>query len=199
MTARLCALLIGVLGLAALRAQYDALLPPVSGQALPDQLWFLAGYFTLLTNLLATVALLAVARGWRIGASTAAGLVVSMGMVGLVYHTVLARLWAPQGLAWWADQGLHSAMPLAVLVWWLAFAPKSVSLRDLPHWLIWPAAYCVYALIRGQMTGVWPYPFLDAKALGWPRVALNITGLLAAFTGLGLALIAVARWRARSR
>ena len=191
MYARITALLIGALGLAALRAQYDALLPPLSDLPLTEKLWGMAGYFTILTNLLATAAMLAVARGWRIGASASAGLVVSMAMVGLVYHALLARLWAPQGLAWWADQGLHTAMPLAVVLWWLAFAPKGIGRRDLPAWLAWPAAYCVYALIRGQMTGFWPYPFLDVTDLGWPRVAVSIAALLAAFALLGVVLIAL--------
>jgi hypothetical protein len=193
MTARILALLIGVLGLASLRAQYDALLPPVSGQSLPWQVWFLAGYFTILTNFAATFHMLAAARGWRIGASRAAGLVLSMVMVALVYHAVLARLWAPEGQAWWADQGLHTAMPLAMVLWWLGFAPKDVTARDLPWWLIWPAAYCAYALIRGQISGIYPYPFLDVAAQGWPAVGLNTAGLLAAFAGLGLGLIWLAR------
>ena len=193
MIARLFALAVGVLGLAALRAQYDALLPPVSGQSLSDQLWFLAGFFTILTNLLVTVHMLALARGWTISASRAAGLVVAMVMVAIVYHAVLARQWQPVGLAWWADQGLHTAMPLATLLWWLGFAPKTVTRRDLPYWLIWPTVYAIYALIRGALTGFWPYPFLDATALGWPVVALTLAGMLAGFAALGFGLIAVAR------
>ena len=194
MTARILALLIGVLGLASLRAQYDALLPPVSGQSLPQQLWFLAGSFAILTNFAATFHMLAVARGWRISASRAAGLALSMVMAaGLVYHIGLAPLWAPQGLAWLADQGLQTAMPLAMVLWWLGFAPKEVMTRDLPPWLIWPAAYCAYALVRGQVGGTYPCPLLNAAALGWLRVAVNLTGLMAAFALLGLGLIWLAR------
>lgn len=193
MASRVLAFLIGVLGLAALRAQYDALPPPLSDAALPWQLWGMAGYFTVLTNLLVTAHMLAVARGWRIGASRSAGLLVSIVMVGIVYHALLARLWAPTGLAWWADQGLHTAMPLATLLWWLVFAPKAVTLRDLPYWLIWPAAYCVYALIRGHLTGFWPYPFLNIDQLGLIAVTLNIAGMMAAFAALGLLVVFYAR------
>ena len=61
---------------------------------------------------------------------------------------------------------------------------------DLPHWLIWPCLYCLYALTRGQISGRYPYPFLDVAALGWPMVALNIAGLVMVFAMLGLIRLA---------
>jgi hypothetical protein len=59
--------------------------------------------------------------------------------------------------------------------------------------LAWPAAYAAYALLRGSLTGFWPYPFLDADALGWPEVMWNAAALVAAFAALGAALIGFAR------
>lgn len=193
MIQRIAAFLIGVLGLASLRAQYDALLPPVADQPLLQQLWFLAGYFTILTNLLVTAHLLASAQGWRISASRAGGLTVAMVVVSVVYHTVLAALWQPQGLAWWADQGLHTAMPVATLAWWLAFAPKDVTARDLPVWLIYPGLYAIYAVVRGRLTGFWAYPFLDMDQIGAVRVAVNSLGMLGLFALVGMLLLALAR------
>ena len=190
---RIAALLIGTLALAALRAQFDALLEPVASQPLLDKLWFMAGYFTILTNLLIAAHLFAVARNWPMPASRAANLLVSILMVALTYHALLARLWAPQGLAWWANQGLHTAVPLAYAAWWLGFAPKDVTRRDLPKWLLYPAAYCVYAMIRGTLTGFWAYPFLNADTLGLPRLALNILAMLAAFAVLSLAVLTLAK------
>lgn len=155
--------------------------------------WWLAGYFTILTNLGVAVLMGATALGHQSSARVQGGLVLAIVMVGLVYHALLARLWAPQGLVWWADQGLHSATPLLTLGWWLTLGDRRVSLRDLPAWLMWPGAYAAYALIRGALTGFWPYPFLDAGLLGWPQVALNTAGLVLAFAALGLVLIAMAR------
>ena len=189
MLSRFVALAVMTLALAALRTQFDSL-PPAD---LLDSLWRMAGFFTILTNLLVAAHMAAIARGWQIGASRAAGLVVSIGMVAIVYHAVLARLWAPQGLAWWADQGLHTAVPLATLLWWLAFAPKDVGWRDLPVWLIWPLAYCAYAVTRGLMTGFWPYPFLNIDVLGWGLVAVNVAGLVLAFAALGAGVVVLAR------
>ena len=119
-------------------------------------------------------------------------------MVALTYHALLAGLWNPQGLAWWANQGLHSAVPLAYLLWWVAFAAKDVTRRDLPKWLIYPAAYCVYALVRGSLTGFWPYPFLNNDTLGPVRLTVNIGAMLAGFALIGLAVLALAKRLNRS-
>jgi hypothetical protein len=155
--------------------------------------WWLAGYFTILTNGAVTLLMTATAFGARLSARLQGGLVLSILMVGLVYHALLASLWAPEGLAWWTDQMLHTATPVLTLAWWLGFGDRTVKLRDLPVWLVWPALYAVYALTRGTVTGFWPYPFLDADTLGWPQVALNVAGLVLAFAALGLGLIALAR------
>lgn len=178
---------------AGLAAQFSVThsLPATTG--VMHSLWLMGGYFTVLTNALVAAHMLAIAFGWRISSRRAAGLVVAIGMVGVVYHLVLAGLWAPTGLAWWADQTMHSATPAFTLLWWLACAPKQISRADLPFWLVWPLAYCGYALLRGSLTGFWAYPFLDFTVLGPVATALNLGLICLGFTGFGLALIALAR------
>lgn len=163
------------------------------GELLIENSWRLAGYFTVLTSLGVVAVMLAEVLGHPVTARLAGGLTLAIVMVALVYHLVLARLWNPVGLAMWADQGLHSAVPGLTLLWWLLQAPKSVSLRDLPVWLIWPAVYLAYALGRGLATGFWPYPFLDIGTVGWQSFAFNVAMVAAAFAGMGLCLIWVAR------
>ena len=198
LSARIVAFGVGVLALAALRMQFDALLEPVASAPVWARLWFMAGYFTILTNLLVALAMFAVAQGRALTARIAGALLLSILMVAITYHLILARLWSPQGLAFWADQGLHTAVPLATLGWWLAFAPKDTRLRDLPYWLIWPLAYCLYSLIRGAITGFWPYPFFDLSTLGALRLSINIAALVAAFSLLALAILGLARLIRRS-
>ncbi len=187
---RLSAFALAIVGLAALRAQFDAL---TGGALAVDRLWAMAGYFTILTNVLLVVHLLAITKGWQISASRAAGLMVAIATVGILYHALLASQFPTEGLGWWADLGLHTVMPLGFAAWWLGFAPKDVRWRDVPQWLIWPAIYAGYAVIRGQQTGVWAYPFLNADALGWAHMARNMAALLLALGLLSLAIAALAR------
>jgi hypothetical protein len=125
-----------------LRGQFDTLPEPMGSWPVEQKLWFMAGFFTIWTNLGVAGLMFAVARGWRMPGTVAAGMVVSVAMLGIVYHLLLAGLWQPQGWAWWADQGLHTGVPVAVCLWWFAFAEKAVGWRDLPAWLLWPALYC---------------------------------------------------------
>lgn len=187
---RIAASLVAALGLAALALQL-AVLP--GDQGLGMRIWLLSGYFTVLTNLAVTLAALAVAAGLRTGPRTGLALTTAILMVAAVYHSVLAALWDPQGWAWWADQGLHTAVPLAWAAWWLAFSPKAREWSDLPAVLAWPLAYCALTLIRGTQTNCWPYPFLDANQLSPGQMTANITGLALAFAALGAGLIALGR------
>ncbi len=114
--------------------------------------------------------------------------------MGAVYHLLLSDLWNPVGLHWWADQGLHTAMPLLTFVFWLLFAPKQgLSYADVPFWLIYPVGYSLYALARGRLEGWYPYPFLDAKSLGYVEVAINSAVIGAFFALACLAMIALAK------
>lgn len=190
---RLAAFAVMIAAMGSLRLQFDA------AGALPQfadplhRLWVMAGYFTILTNVLVAFTMLLAALKIAIPAPWAAGLTVWIVAVGFAYHALLAGLFAPTGLAWWADQGLHSLVPALTLAWWLVFADKAVAPRDMTLWLAWPAIYCAYALTRGQMTGFWPYPFLDAGTLGWAAVAVNVAGLVLAFALLGAGALALAR------
>lgn len=158
-------------------------------------LWILARYFTVLTNFLVAVWFTAVAvHGRPVTARVAGGLTVSSLVVAIVYHAVLARLWAPAGLAWWADQGLHSAVPALVTLWWLGFAPtRGLGPAALGTWLAWPLLYLVYAMARQVATGIAPYPFLDPALHGWTGVAGNAAAVLLLFVALGAGLIGLAR------
>ena len=190
---RLAALVVMIAAMGSLRLQFDAMegLPGMADAS--ARIWWMAGYFTVLTNALVAVTMMAAALRFRIGAVWMAALTVSISVVGIVYHVVLARLWVPEGLAFWADQGMHTLVPLLTVGWWLAYAPKDLSLRQLPLWLIWPVIYCTYAVTRGHLTGFWAYPFLDADQVGWPRVAGNISLLVAGFVLVSGAFLALAR------
>ncbi len=170
-----------------------------SGPGAAAVLWELARYFTILTN-----AAVALAFGWmtvtglRIGGRLAAGLVLWIGATGLLYRLLLAELWEPRGLEWIGDQGVHTAVPLAVFLWWLVYGgTRRLTWVDPLAWLLWPAAYLAYALLRGAVDGVYPYPFLDPARLSWVQLTWNVSRLIEGFAAAGYVLLALA-WLKRT-
>ncbi len=162
-------------------------------------------YFTILTNLL--VAIVLSCSLWapknRLGAFFAgamaqSGTAVYIAIVGIVYSLLLRHIWDPQGLQKIADLLLHDVIPLLYVAYWVIFVPKnSLRWKDALWWLIYPAAYFAYTLMRGAASGWYPYPFLDALALGYSRVSANAVMLLVAFLLAGLLIVAIGRWMGR--
>lgn len=193
--------LIGWLGLA-LQLYLTIELKRTAGEGIGAALWLYVGFFTILTNLLVAIALTAAARRsdggfWRRpGVHTS--IAMSIIVVGLIYNIMLRGLWHPRGLTLFADVIVHDVMPAWFLVhWWLAIPKQGLYLRDVWRWLLYPAAYFVYVLLRGAWDGWYPYPFLDVKNIGYAQVAIDAAVVLALFLALGLILLALARWQSR--
>ncbi len=112
-----------------------------------------------------------------------------------VYNLLLAHVENPQGFERVVSGFLHAIVPATYLGFWYMYAPKR-KLRP-RHAVIWPigaVGYFIVILIRGAMTGEYPYPFVDVDALGYARVMLNAMLLLAVFVAIGLLLVATGRW-----
>jgi hypothetical protein len=163
-------------------------------------------YFTILSNLLVALALSFILwnPGSRLGgffarATTQSGVAVYIAIVGIVYSLVLRQIWNPQGLQKLADVLLHDLLPLLYVVFWFLFVSrKCLRWMDAVKWLVFPGIYCGYVLIRGALTGWYPYPFLDAGQSGYARVSVNALVLLSAFLVVGWSLIAIGRRRGQS-
>jgi hypothetical protein len=178
-----------------------------NGQGTLAGVWIYLGYFTVLTNLAAALALTAAAQGRRgrlgkffarPGVHTAIAMAIIV--VAMIYRLLLRQLWQPHGWQIVGDDALHTLMPLLfVLHWWLAVPKATLRWRRVFAWQIFPAAYFVYVLARGAMNGWYPYPFFDVGALGYLRVLGNAFGVLLVFIVVGLLLVALARWRVRRR
>lgn len=163
-------------------------------------------FFTILSNLLVassiTLPLLAprsrsaifFRQPWVVAAITLYILVV-----GLVYNVVLRSTWSPQGLQKLIDEALHVIVPLLYFVYWLLFVPRGrLTLIHPLKWLIFPACYLVYVLLRGYWEGFYPYPFVDVQQLGYFDVLRNCLGLLLVFLLLGYLLFGLDKMRANS-
>lgn len=200
MSARIAAATVAVLAWGALLLQLflSLRMSLANGKSIGHGLWMYFAYFTVLTNLLvATVATVAARRGdggrdlpWRGCAVTA------IVLVGLGYHLLLRGLADPEGLDWLSNLLLHYLVPLAALAWWLWSPPRRhIAATEPWRWLQWPLLYAVYALVRGAISGFYPYPFIDVPALGIVRTLVHCAGIAAAFLLLAFAL----RWFAVRR
>ncbi|MCK8677980.1 Pr6Pr family membrane protein [Streptomyces lichenis] len=167
------------------------------------------GYFTVQSNLLVALVLAVSARRAWSGrrplrpALTTAVLLYAL-TAGLVRHLLLSPLTTNGAAPGWhtlADQLLHTAVPLALLAdWFLLTRPGGLRARHALLWLLYPAAYLAFALLRGAALSPgtparYPYPFLDVPAHGYGAVLAGALLLGALILALGLALAGLDRLR----
>ena len=109
----------------------------------------------------------------------------------IVFALVLSKIVHVEGIAAWINFGFHDASPVLALLGWLAFGPRPrIDARTIALAFVWPVAWIVYTLIRGALVGWYPYPFLDAATLGYPKVFANVAGVIV----LALVLAGAMRW-----
>ena len=126
--------------------------------------------------------------------TTLAAITVYIVIVGLIYNTILRFLWAPTGLQKIVDELLHSIIPVSTFLYWLFFAGKNgLQWKSIWPWLIYPFAYIIYILIRGSMSGYYPYPFVNTTELGLNKVLVNSVGIAAVFIIASFAFVAVGK------
>ncbi len=203
-TKRALAALLAAIGWFALALQYALLLKaaPAEQGALESTARFLS-YFTIQTNFLAAFALSGFVMKarmdeWLVHPFFRSAIAAYVVVVAVVYHTVLAKLWSPQGAQYLADLLLHTVMPLGYLVFWCACVRKA-GLRwyDPLLWMIYPIAYLLAVLVRGKWSGFYPYPFVDAAALGYAKVAVYAVHVLVLFLIAGMVILIAGRIMAR--
>jgi len=152
-------------------------------------------FFTNTTAILVTaVAIASLARPAsrlaRPGAATASA--VYMLVVAVTYEWLLRG--DPHGLAFLANLGLHQLLPALTIGLWLVFTPKrGLHWRQPLAWLVYPAAYIAWTLVRGAALHRYPYFFADVDKLGYPRTLLNGAAFLIVFWLLGLGAVAAGR------
>lgn len=147
-------------------------------------------YFTILSNLYAALLLLSAGVSRRSASAMLRGAaVVYMGVTGLVFALVLARLAGDFILEVPAANAmLHDIMPVAVALDWLIDPPGArIELWRSMWWLTFSTVYVVYILVQGAVTGWYPYPFLNPNLHGgYPRVAVSIVVI-----GLGIVVLSL--------
>lgn len=155
-----------------------------------ETLWILARFFTILTNFAVAVAMTMVALGKRVSPGVEGGLTLAILLVGIVYVLLLQKLYHLTGASLFADTLMHKVSPVAMAAYWLLFAKHAPMRWTEPlWWSLYPIAYFAYALARGAIEGIYPYPFMDVGKIGAAQTALNAAAISALFLLAGLALV----------
>lgn len=144
------------------------------------------GYFTILTNIAVALAFIAPFLNPKyflhiffMIADVRAAITFYIFVVAVVYHLLLADIHNPTGLSAIINIGMHYLFPLLFIIEWVCFSPKQdLSYRRVPYWTIFPLVYGGFILIKGKLTGFYPYPFLNVNELGGGIVALNMVGFV---------------------
>jgi hypothetical protein len=154
------------------------------------------GYFTIQSNLLLAVVLIATAvlrlqrrepPAWvqvARGATTA-----YIVLVGIVYATLLAGHENGGVPLPWANTVLHVVLPLYGPLDWLLVADRP-ALRWGRLWLVllFPAIWLVVVLLRGATDGWVPYPFLD------PATGVGTVAVFCVIIAVGVLVMALVIW-----
>jgi len=158
-------------------------------------------YFTTDSNLLVTVTsalvALGVARG-RLFRVLWLDALVGIIVTGIVYQVALAGLYELHGLRLFSDTLLHKVTPILFVLGWLVAGPRgALTWRTVGWSLLYPLAWLAFTLPRGALTGFYPYPFVDAGALGYGSVTLNCVVIGLFFTILATGALLYERRFAR--
>ncbi|NOT73970.1 MAG: Pr6Pr family membrane protein [Cyclobacteriaceae bacterium] len=111
-------------------------------------------------------------------------------IVGATYHIVLAQMWTPTGLQFVVDLLLHTIVPIVYCLYWIIMAQKEhQSLTNVLVILLYPLGYFILILLKGLITGTYPYPFIDVSMIGYGMTFVNGLLLLVAYGALGFLMI----------
>lgn len=143
-------------------------------------------YFTIQNNLLAIVTFLlsvlytAADKSPRWLDTLRGATAVYILVVGIAFSVLLAGLEnAVLTAVPWDNTVLHYLIPLAALIDLLLNRPRNMQrFSQSLLWLLYPSTYLAYSLIRGSITGWYPYPFLNPHPNGYGPIALTAVGLL---------------------
>jgi len=149
-------------------------------------------YFTIQSMLMCVVVLAVGGHiAWRTQSDTrlftitrVAGLAYAV-IACLVYNALLRGLPSVPGYVWpvWPNEVLHVWAPILLVIDWI-FSPGRHALRlRAAFWaLLYPVVWLIFTIVRGALTGWWPYPFLN------PDGPNGVTGVIIYVLGIAFVI-----------
>lgn len=185
---RLLALLLTLLGWAAVIVQFYLMMENRVA-SIPETTIRFFSFFTILTNII--VASYFLMEVFKKPQSLTANnklltpVTVYITIVGLVYQILLRHTWSPTGLQMVVDELLHTIVPLLAIIYWFLYYPKTKpQYKQIATWTLYPFIYVIYILIRGNISGFYPYPFINVSNLGLSSVLINAVFLMLVFIAI---------------
>ncbi|MEA5425162.1 Pr6Pr family membrane protein [Arcicella lustrica] len=164
-------------------------------------------YFTILSNLLVTISATVLLLNPTISltsflskSKTLTAIAVYILIVCIIYNAVLRSIWQPEGLQKVVDELLHLIIPILYVIFWFVYVNKSqLQWKDFQAWLIFPLIYVTFILLRGELSGFYPYPFMNVTKLGYQQVFINAFFITLAFMFVSLIYIGIAKMKTNKR
>jgi hypothetical protein len=161
-------------------------------------------YFTVESNILVAIVGFTLfswpsrdGAGWRVLRLSS---LVGITITGIIYVSVLRPIVHLHGAAKLTDIAFHYVVPLLAVVGWFLFGPRPrISDSTIYAALVWPILYVVYTLLHGAATSWYPYPFIDAKVIGYVPAIRNGAGVVVLLLGVAVLFMSLDRWFAPDR
>jgi hypothetical protein len=159
-------------------------------------------FFTVLTNIIVALVvtipfLVPSSQLGKFCASidTIAGVAVNIALVSITYNLLLRGVWNPQGLQLLGDILLHDVVPIlfVVFAWQYARYAGAATFAARARWALWPIIYFAFAMMRGALSGFYPYPFINATVLGYSGVMINSIGIVITYFAIAAILLGIDR------
>lgn len=169
------------------------------GRSLALALNIYFSYFTVICNLLVSVGLLTLSiwpdsplGKWYRRPAVSAAFCLYILIVGIIFYALLVNTWKPEGPEFFATHAMHFYIPLAYFfIWFSSLRESNLRYQTVFKWLIFPACYFGYLMIRGMIINLYPYFFVDVSKYGFLGVLQFALGILVFFTLIGSLLIFV--------
>jgi hypothetical protein len=162
----------------------------LAGTHLAGRLLRVLSFFTIQSNILSALVSAQLVRdpnrdgaAWRVLRLAA---LFGIAVTGIVYASVLAAMHEPNGWRETTSNAIfHYLVPIGMVVGWLLFGPRPrIAPSVIGLALVWPVLWFAYTIVRGEATGWYPYPFVDAATHGYARVVLNAVVVTAVFAAV---------------